>query len=69
MTFKVKNLRGSDGFMEAFLNKLQPEDEIEQILVKNNYISAKIKGKEDRVRRYYYIEAGIWIEDTKRRGF
>ena len=50
--------------MEAFLNHLQPDDEIEDLIAKNNYISAKIKGKTKRVRYYYSMDAGIWVERT-----
>ena len=63
---KVKDFKT---FIEAFLNHLQPEDEIEDLIAKNDYISAKIKGKPKRVRYYYYIDAEIWVENNKRSMF
>lgn len=60
---KVKNIKE---FWNLFIGQIDPEVTIEEILIRNNYISAKIKGIDERKRSYYYLEAGVLVESSKR---
>ena len=61
---KAKNMKE---FFESFMGHIDPEATIEEILIRNNYISAKIKGEPKRKKYYYYLEAGIFLESFVRR--
>ena len=66
--FTDKNMRAKNikQFFESFIGKLDPEVTVEEILIRNNYISAKLKGQKKRKKYYYYLEAGIFIETARR---